>query len=245
MKQILKNIRLALTNLADERVHENTKRLFKDNPHQKIRFLGIKPDVVRRVAKEQFAAVKDMSKEEVFSLCESLWQSNYFEETSIACEWVYRFRRDFKPSDFTIFESWVERYITNWASCDSFCTHTVGTFLEMYPRHITKLKQWAKSSNLWMRRAAAVSLIVPARKKLFHKEVLDIATILLHDDEDLVQKGYGWMLKAASESNQDAVFQFVIKHKATMPRTALRYAIEKMPQHLKKEAMAKDTAKNE
>jgi len=240
MKHILKNIRRALTELADEKTLESSKRFFKENKHQKVRFLGVKSALVHRVAKEHFAAVKEMSKEEVFALCESLWQSNFLEETTIACDWAYRFHKDFKPGDFAVFESWIERYVTNWASCDTFCNHTVGTFLEMYPKHLVKLKPWAKSSHLWMRRAAAVSLIVPARKNLFHKEIFEIATILLHDEEDLVQKGYGWMLKAASESDQDAVFRFVMSHKATMPRTALRYAIEKMPQQLKKAAMTKD-----
>ena len=241
MKQILKNIRRALMEQADEKSIESYKRFFKETAHQKVRFHGVNSTTARKVTNEQFAAVKDMSKEEVFAVCESLWQSNYLEETGIACDWAYRFRHDFKPGDFAIFESWIEHYVHNWASCDTLCNHTVGTFLEMYPKYVTKLKQWAKSSNLWMRRAAAVSLIVPARKKLFHKEIFEIATILLHDDEDLVQKGFGWMLKAASESDQDAVFRFVMAHKATMPRTALRYAIEKMPQHLKKEAMAKET----
>ena len=241
MKQILKTIRRVLTELADEKTRESAGRFFKETDHQKVRFHGVKSASVRKVAKEHFAAVKDMAKDDVFVLCESLWQSNYLEETSIACDWAYRFHRDFKPGDFAVFESWIERYVHNWASCDVFCNHTVGTFLEMYPKQIVKLKQWAKSSNMWMRRAAAVSLIVPARKKLFHKEVFEIATLLLHDGEDLVQKGYGWMLKAASESDQEAVFQFVMAHKATMPRTALRYAIEKMPQPLKKEAMAKAT----
>jgi len=55
----------------------------------------------------------------------------------------------------------------------------------------------------------------------------------------LVQKGYGWMLKAASIGNQKAVFDFVVKYKDKMPRTALRYAIEKMPAKLKKQAMSK------
>ena len=242
MKQILKNIRHALTELADEKTRESNMRFFKETEHQKIRLYGLKSAEARKVSREQFAAVKDLSKEDVFSLCEHLWQSSYLEETGIACDWVYRFHKEFNPCDFAVFQSWIERYVTNWASCDTFCNHTVGTFLEMYPRYIVKLKIWAKSPNLWMRRAAAVSLIVPARKKLFHKEIFEIATILLHDGEDLVQKGYGWMLKAASESDQDAVFRFVMAHKATMPRTALRYAIEKMPQHLKKEAMTKDIA---
>jgi 3-methyladenine DNA glycosylase AlkD len=68
---------------------------------------------------------------------------------------------------------------------------------------------------------------------------LAIANILLLDRDDLVQKGYGWMLKEASRKNQKEVFDYIIKHKKTMSRTALRYAIEKMPEELKREAMAK------
>jgi 3-methyladenine DNA glycosylase AlkD len=90
-----------------------------------------------------------------------------------------------------------------------------------------------------MRRASAVTLIIPARKGKFLKEILQIADILLLDKDDLVQKGYGWMLKAASEANQKEIFNYVIKNKSIMPRTALRYAIEKMPAELKAEAMKK------
>lgn len=97
----------------------------------------------------------------------------------------------------------------------------------------------ARSDNRWTRRASAVSLIIPARKGKFLNEIFEIADILLQDKDDLVQKGYGWMLKAASESNQEAVFEYVVRNKAAMPRTALRYAIEKMPGDLKSKAMAK------
>jgi 3-methyladenine DNA glycosylase AlkD len=121
-----------------------------------------------------------------------------------------------------------------------------------YPDYITKLKEWTKSPNRWLRRAAAVSLIIPARKGLFLNDIIEIATILLLDKEDLVQKGYGWMLKAASMSeifvkgddqtkkkHLDTVFNFVVKNKAIMPRTALRYTIEKMPADLKKKKKKK------
>ena len=119
-----------------------------------------------------------------------------------------------------------------------------------YPDYIAKFKEWAKSPNCWVRRGAAVTLIIPARKGLFLNDILEIADTLLLDKEDLVQKGYGWMLKAASMSETfvkaseekkkehlEAVFNFVMKNKAIMPRTALRYAIEKMPADLKAEAM--------
>jgi 3-methyladenine DNA glycosylase AlkD len=107
-------------------------------------------------------------------------------------------------------------------------------------RYIAALKQWAKQDNRWLKRAAAVTLIIPAKKGMFLEHIFEIADILLHDADDLVQKGYGWMLKAASQSHQQEVFHYVMQHKATMPRTALRYAIEKMPQDMRQQAMAKN-----
>ena len=70
-------------------------------------------------------------------------------------------------------------------------------------------------------------------------EIFEIADILLEDLDDMVQKGYGWMLKVASQIHQKQVFTYVMKHKSQMPRTALRYAIEKMPKDLKAKAMEK------
>jgi len=109
----------------------------------------------------------------------------------------------------------------------------------MYPQYLLELKKWAKSKNRWVRRAAAVTLIVPAKNGQFLKDIFEIADILFLDSDDLVQKGYGWMLKVASQAHQDEVFDYVIRHKDKMPRTALRYAIEKMPKELKQKAMAK------
>lgn len=90
-----------------------------------------------------------------------------------------------------------------------------------------------------MKRAAAVSLIIPARQGKFLNDIFEIADILLLDRDDMVQKGYGWMLKAASQAHQDDVLNYVVKNKTAMPRTALRYAIEKMNPEQKALAMAK------
>jgi len=127
--------------------------------------------------------------------------------------------------------------------CDAIqytlCNHTVGTFVMMYPEYIHELKKWVQSSERWVKRASAVTLIVPARKGLFLKDIFAIADILLLDKDDMVQKGYGWMLKVASQAYQKEVFDYVVSKKTVMPRTALRYAIEKMPQELRVEAMKK------
>jgi 3-methyladenine DNA glycosylase AlkD len=91
-----------------------------------------------------------------------------------------------------------------------------------------------------MRRASAVSLIVPAKHGKFLKESIEIADLLLTDTDDMVQKGYGWLLKEASRKHTDEVFAYVMKNKRRMPRTALRYAIELMPKELKAETMKKN-----
>ncbi|MEM5786839.1 MAG: DNA alkylation repair protein, partial [Syntrophobacteraceae bacterium] len=68
-------------------------------------------------------------------------------------------------------------------------------------------------------------------------DILESAAQLLNDEDDLVRKGYGWMLKAASQAHREEVFDFVMANKKEMPRTALRYAIEKMPPELRTRAM--------
>jgi len=234
---VIETVRKTLKTEGCESARISGQRFFKEG--QTVKLHGVQSAGVRKIAKTTFAEVKDLAKEELFVLCEPLWQSGYLEEASIACEWVYRTHKNFKPKDWTVFDRWIDTYITNWATCDIFCNHTVGTFLEMYPQYVKKLPVWAKSKNLWKRRASAVSLIIPARKGLFHEEIFELAEILLLDPEDMVQKGYGWMLKSAGDFDTQAVFQFVVKHKSVMPRTALRYAIEKMPKSLKEQAMKK------
>jgi 3-methyladenine DNA glycosylase AlkD len=109
--------------------------------------------------------------------------------------------------------------------------------VQKYPASITEIVSWTASSNRWLKRASAVSLIIPAKKGLFINEIFTISDRLLTDNDDMVQKGYGWMLKEASNLHQDDVYHYVLKHRHDMPRTALRYAIEKMPPDLKTEAM--------
>lgn len=230
---ILEQVRQELINSVDEKTLGSAQHFFKE----KITAYGVRVPVVNKISNTFLSEIKSKSKEEVFDLCEELWRSGMLEESFIACNCSYAVYKEFKPSDFEVFERWVQNHVDNWASCDTLCNHTIGAFIEMYPQFLPKLKEWATSENRWTRRAAAVTLIIPARKGLFLNDIFEIAGTLLLDKDDLVQKGYGWMLKAASQAYQKEVFDFVMKNKATMPRTALRYAIEKMPQGMKAEAM--------
>jgi len=235
MDTLINNIRTELIRNADEKTRIQGEKYFKEN----IKIYGLKSAQVEKISKEYYKTIADKSKTNIFSLCEELWQSGFMEEAGIACMWSYNVRRDYEPADFNLFERWVNKYVSNWAACDTLCNHTVGTFIEMYPSYLEELKKWARSENRWVKRAAAVSLIVPARKGLFLYDIFKIADILHSDPDDMVQKGYGWMLKVASQAHQREVFDYVMSKKKIMPRTALRYAIEKMPPELKSMAMEK------
>jgi 3-methyladenine DNA glycosylase AlkD len=235
MNSIINKMRQELEQNIDEKVKTSNQNFFKEN----IKLYGVKSPIVGKIGKENFKSIQDKKKTEIFDLCDVLWQSGYIEESFIACNWSYFVHKDYLPNDFEIFEKWIANYVDNWASCDTLCNHTVGEFLVMYPQYLKDLKKWAKSNNRWVRRASSVSLIIPAKEGKFLEDIFEIADILLLDQDDLVQKGYGWMLKAASQPHQEEVFEYVIRNKATMPRTALRYAIEKMPAELKAEAMKK------
>ncbi|HNT95563.1 MAG TPA: DNA alkylation repair protein [Thermotogota bacterium] len=238
MRDVIEKIREELIASADPAAKESGRRFFKEP----VDLYGVKTGIVTKIAKTAWKVVKEYDKPEIFSLCEELYRSGKLEESFVVSEWGHAFNAFTEKQDFDRFLSWINRYISNWASCDGFCNHAVGDILMKFPELVDRLYGLAESENCWARRASAVSLILPVRKGHFVREAFMISDILLRDPEDLVQKGYGWLLKEASRLHQQEVFDYVLKHKQVMPRTALRYAIELMPEAVRKVAMEKEKA---
>lgn len=235
MSGIIVRIRRELEGRGSAKIRASEQRFFREP----IKTHGVRSAEVVLIGKKYFREIKSFSKKEIFALCEELFSSGYNDEARIACDWSYNLRANYVSADFKVFESWIDEYIDNWAKCDTFCNHTVGTLIEMYPNNVSRLKNWTRSKKRWLRRAAAVSLVVPAKRGQFLPDVFTLADILLADKEDMVQKGYGWLLKVAAEKHQEEVFAYVMRSKNQMPRVALRYAIEKMPADLRTQAMKK------
>jgi 3-methyladenine DNA glycosylase AlkD len=236
MNDILSEIRIDLKANIETKIQKSFQLFFKEE----VKYYGVKTETVGKVAKKHWLQVKALSKREIFQLCEELYRSDYTEEAFIVSFWLPNYIEHLAPSDLATFKRWIERYINNWAKCDGFCNHTIGDLIQKYPQIIEEVKSWAKSGNRWLRRASAVSLIVPAKKGLFLQDAFEICDVLLLDGADMVQKGYGWLLKEESRVHQKEVFDYVMKNQKVMPRTALRYAIELMSKELKAEAMKKD-----
>jgi len=236
MNQILTRLRAELTANVDAKTLASFQRFFKEG----IKCYGVKTGIVGKISTKYWKEIADLPKQEIFDLCEDLLKTDYTEEAFIVSGWIPRLTNQFEPGDLTIFHDWIEKYVNNWAKCDSFCNHTIGNFMDKYPSRVDELEKWAKSSNRWVKRASAVSLIVPAKDGRFLENIFRISDILLLDKDDMVQKGYGWLLKDASRRHRDEVFQYVLRNRKTMPRTALRYAIELMPMELRSKAMKKE-----
>lgn len=231
---IFQKLQNDLNKNIDRQYQKNCCAFFKEP----VKILGVKTPIVRKIAKKHFKNLNKKSKPEIFNLCEQLLRSGYNEKITVALAWSFYLKKDFTKSDFKIFSFWLKKYISNWSSCDDFCCHSLGYLILKYQDLLLDLQKLANSKNRWERRASAVALIYPIRHdKKFLPNIFKTAQILLQDNDDLVQKAYGWMLKEASNNYPQEVLKFINQNKSKMPRTALRYAIEKYPTKIRKQIL--------
>ncbi len=139
-------------------------------------------------------------------------------------ERAYRAKDESKQKEIYVFYLKNTAGINNWDIVDSSAHKIVGVYLLDKPRSI--LKKLARSKNIWERRIAIISTFTFIRGRDF-KDTLEIATLLLKDEHDLIHKAVGWMLRELGKVDQAAEEDFLIKHYKVMPRTMLRYAIER------------------
>jgi 3-methyladenine DNA glycosylase AlkD len=133
-----------------------------------------------------------------------------------------------------VFASYVahRQYINNWDLVDTSAAPIVGDYLLTQPR--TCLYQWAHAPNLWERRIAIVATLAFIRQGQFD-DTLQLAQILVHDTHDLIHKACGWMLREVGKRDHARLCDFLDTHAPTMPRTMLRYSIEKFEPALRRE----------
>ncbi len=183
---------------------------------------------VRKVSSAFYRDLEDKSIDSVFALCERLLDEREWTLGILAYDWAYRVRRQYDSETFVIFERWLKEYVTGWGDCDDFCTHALGELLAQNNELFTHVIEWTLDPNFCVRRASAVVLIYPIRRNRY--EGIDpflISDALMHDSHHLVLQGYGWMLKVLSQVERDSVYEYLVRKKKIMPRTAFRYALEK------------------
>lgn len=232
--RLIRELGRAFRHYADPKYRVSLQRFFKEP----ITVFGVRTPIFRQIASDYFARIKKLPKDDILRICEAAVALPEGEYRGIAFNWAERLWPRFMAADFTRFERWLKRYVHNWGSCDSLCGGALGQMVLRFPGLRPRVKAWAKSPNRWLRRASAVALILSVRRGRAVRDAFSTADILLEDTDDMVQKGYGWLLKEVSNRNPEQVLSYVMMRRARMPRTALRYAIEKLPPAQRRQAMA-------
>jgi 3-methyladenine DNA glycosylase AlkD len=132
--------------------------------------------------------------------------------------------------------------LDNWALVDCFCAAVLSPFFERRPELLPRLLDWVKDGCMWMRRAAVVSLVPFARKGRHLDLAYALVERLLGDREDLMHKALGWLLREAGKPEPARLRRFLLRHGPALPRTTLRYAIERFPP-AQRQALLKATRK--
>jgi len=226
---MINKLRKELKSNVDIKYRDGCIRFFREP----IKIHGVRTPVLKKIANKYFQEIKHLEKKQIFELCEQLLKSGYLDEINIAFLWTEKIQKRLDKSDFKRFEKWVKIYISNWANCDTFCTQAFGHFIYNFPEFVPDIKKWTKSKNRWVKRASAVIYIYGVRRNKFLNDILETSNSLIKDQDDMVQKAYGWALKVAGDIYRDEVYQYLLKKKKVMPRIALRYAIEKYPQEMR------------
>ena len=153
---------------------------------------------------------------------------------------VKQFKKGSEQEKCKVFDFYIKNFkcVNNWDLVDLSSHHIIGIYLLDHPEKTSLLYKWATSKNLWERRIAIISTFEFIRKNKF-EESLKLAEILLNDKHDLIHKAVGWMLREIGKRDQQAEEMFLEKYYKKMPRTMLRYAIEKFAPEKRKYYMAK------
>ncbi|MCB9721083.1 MAG: DNA alkylation repair protein [Candidatus Omnitrophica bacterium] len=228
----LEQLQAELRALADPDKVDVYKRFFKTGPGEYGEgdlFLGVKVPAQRRLA----GKYRDLNWLDTIRLL----KSPYHEERLTALLiMIHQFERGDVLTRGRIYRFYVNgtRYINNWDLVDTSAHKICGPYLMNNDR--TFLDNLARSRDLWKRRISIITTYYFIKHDQFD-DTLRIAKILLHDKHDLIHKATGWMLREVGNRNRSVEEEFLDTHAAEMPRTMLRYAVEKFPPGLRKKYM--------
>ena len=195
-------------------------------------FYNVGTPTMRALARSIYAANRGgWSMRDATAFADILIKDRYLEVKSLGIELVARYRRDFAPRDLAVWKRWLAaNHSANWATTDAICGSLIGPLLVARPALAPRMRAWARDRNMWVRRAAAVALIAPVRQGQALDLAYDIARRLHADREDLIQKAVGWMLREAGKVDPARLERYLRANGAAIPRTTVRYAIERFPE---------------
>ncbi len=220
--------RRALARLARPAGEFDAQRYFRGDHGLRFYNVGTKP--MRALARSIYAANRDRwSIDDAMQLADALIADPYLETKSVGIEVLALYRREFTPRVLPVWKRWLARNDSNnWATTDAICGYLIGPLIVAHPSLAPRVGDWARHRNMWVRRAAAVSLIPSVRTGAALDVAYDVARALSADREDLIHKAVGWLLREAGKADARRLERYLRANGPAIPRTTVRYAIERM-----------------
>jgi 3-methyladenine DNA glycosylase AlkD len=177
----------------------------------------------------------------LIEVADRLFSGSVLEEKIVAVFLLEKLDREFGDTEFRLFENWLDR-ISSWADHDALVHDLIAPMIASKPTRAKTVFRWAKSADRWHRRAACVALIRGSRAKMFFPEINKLSNLLLADQDDMVQKGLGWLLRETAKFDAKRTVPYLMEIRRRAPRLVLRTACETLTPAVRKRVLASNAA---
>jgi len=175
----------------------------------------------------------------VVQVADQLFSGRVLEEKIFAVFLLEKQTENFGDGEFRLFASWLDR-VSSWADHDALAHDLLAPMVAADPKRCREVFRWAKSPNRWRRRAACVALIRGEREQKFFDQIVQLSNQLLQneDEDDMVQKGLGWLLRETAKADPKRTVPYLMKIRKNAPRLVLRTACETLPVATRKQVLS-------
>jgi 3-methyladenine DNA glycosylase AlkD len=181
---------------------------------------------------------KEFGLDFLLRVADKLFAGRVLEEKVFAVFLLEKMTEEFDDAEFRLFESWLPR-ISSWADHDGLVHYLIAPMVASKPDRTARVFRWAKSPDRWHRRAACVALIQGTRRKMFFSEIRRLSDLLRSDEDDMVQKGLGWLLRETAKADAKRTVPYLMSIRKQAPRLVLRTACETLPPGVRNKILAK------
>jgi 3-methyladenine DNA glycosylase AlkD len=233
-------------------IADHIRRVLKDGgsaPHargvqhffkEEIQSRGWYTAELRRVAvRFRRTIVKEQGIEFLIKVADDLFRGAVLEEKVFGVFLLQTLTDQLGDTEFNLLESWLDR-ISSWADHDALVHYLIAPMVAAKPARVNRLLEWAQSQNRWHRRGACVALIQGIRQKLFFAEIQRLSNKLLSDEDDMVQKGLGWLLRETAKAAPAETVPYLMAIRDRASRLVLRTACETLPAETRQRILARE-----
>ncbi len=216
---------------ADAKKATSYQRFFKEP----VTMFGIDGPTIHSIERDLIEKIgKVWTIRSAVSFCNAMIRDPHLEGRAVGFLIVAHFVNEASPDLLPTIKRWLERSCDNWGLVDNLAPSVLGPLLDRHRELIPEVVGWSRSPILWVRRGATVAFVPLARKGKQLPAAYRIASRLFGDQEDLMHKAVGWLLREAGKTDMDRLQRFLLKHGPKIPRTTVRYAIERFPKDHRK-----------